>query len=201
MNYMFGNFTYKRFFCVLTYACSTSSSFSSGVLQDLILRLGLSLQYHLSGSLSRSVPWGSLRHFRQSSHWTQLWSGSCLKKQKEHFKKNLFFPFFLCSYKIWWLILTTSNHHDSLCWLIVGIWCTNQTPSANCLADSCHISSWQCIKIDRRISSLITSWNQFLKNIHIQWELSNKVQDIETYKHPGEIQVHGERITSFTFCR
>lgn len=123
------------------------------------------------------------------------------EKQKEHFEKNLFFPYFLCSYKIWWLILTTSNHHDSLCWLIVGIWCTNQTPSANCLADSCHISSWQCIKIDRRISSLITSWNQFLKNIHIQWELSNKVQDTETYKHPGEIQVHGERITSSTFFR
>lgn len=91
MNYMFGNFTYKRFFCVLTYACSTSSSFSSGVLQDLILGLGLSLQYHLSGSLSRSVPWGSLRHFRQSSHWTQLWSGSCLKNKKNILKKTFSF--------------------------------------------------------------------------------------------------------------
>lgn len=73
--------THKRFFCVLTYGCSTSSSFSSGILQDLILGSGLSLQNHFSGSLFKSVPSGSFRHFRQSglSHCAQLWSGRCLK--------------------------------------------------------------------------------------------------------------------------
>ena len=73
--------THKRFFCVLTYGCSISSSFSSGILHDLMLGLGLSLQYHFSGSLSGTVPSGNLRHLRQSglSHCTHIWSGSSLK--------------------------------------------------------------------------------------------------------------------------
>ena len=73
--------THKRFFWVLTYGCSTSSSFSSGMLQDLILGFGFSLQYHLSGSFCGSVPSGNLRHFRHSglSHCTQIWSGRCLQ--------------------------------------------------------------------------------------------------------------------------
>ena len=69
----------RRWF--LTYGCSISSSFSSGILHDLMLGLGLSLQYHFSGSLSGTVPSGNLRHLRQSglSHCTHIWSGSSLK--------------------------------------------------------------------------------------------------------------------------
>lgn len=42
---------------------------------------GFILQNHLSGSLLQSIPSGSLRHFKQSSHCTQFWSGRFLESR------------------------------------------------------------------------------------------------------------------------